>query len=260
MPIDFHSESIAGTYAARAAHEDWKETMRAIVVPDGKIVADIGCGGGIYSRAWSDLGAARVIGVDFSARMVSDARAASADDPLVSFAQGDATATGLPDAAVDIVFERALIHHLPDLDAAFAEAHCILKPGGALVVQDRTIQDVMRPASPEHFRGYFFETFPRLLDIERGRRPENDAVIDAMRAAGFVEVETHPLAETRRVYESAEELEDDLRSRTGRSILHNLDDDELNGLIRRIDERVAGWFPLRETDYWTIWTGTRPKS
>lgn len=258
MPIDFHSEGIAGTYASRAADAAWKETIRAIIDPHGKSVADVGCGGGIYSRAWSDLGAASVIGVDFSARMVADATAASGNHPAVSFTQGDATNTGLPDASVDIVFERALVHHLPDLHAAFAESHRILKPGGMLIVQDRTIEDVLRPASPEHFRGYLFEAFPRLLDVERERRPANSVVIDAMRMAGFMRITTHPLAETRRVYESVEELDADLRSRTGRSILHELDDDELEALVRFVCERVDPSFPLRELDHWTIWTAAKP--
>lgn len=256
MKIDFHSESIAGSYASRTADEGWMERMRAITDPHGKVVADIGCGGGIYSRAWSDLGAARVLGIDFSARMVADATAASGEYPTVSFTEGDATNTGLPDASVDIVFERALIHHLPDLAAAFAEAKRILKPGGMLVVQDRTIEDVMRPASPEHVRGYFFEAFPRLLDVERERRPDTHSVVDAMRDADFGAVTTHALNETRRVYGSAQELEADLRSRTGRSILHELDDAEMETLIQFIGERVAGSFPVHEADHWTIWTGT----
>src|SRR5262249_9808097 len=82
-----------------------------------------------------------------------------------------AVATGLPMASADIVFERALIHHLGDLKACFAEARRVLVPRGTLIVQDRTPADVDLPGSPEHLRGYFFERFPRLGDVERTRRP-----------------------------------------------------------------------------------------
>lgn len=258
MPIDFHSETNSGTYASRTAAADWAAVMRAIVDPRGSVVADIGCGGGIYSRAWSDLGASRVTGIDFSARMVKDARGASSGYPTLSFSQGDATSTGLPDASVHIVFERALIHHLPSLDAAFAEAARVLKPGGTLIVQDRTMDDVMRPASPEHFRPWFFEAFPRLLEVERQRRPDQATVTDAMTRAKFGGLTTASIPEVRRAYAALNELQVDLRARSGRSILHELTDAELEKLIATISKRVEGRFPLAEIDYWTIWSARRP--
>jgi ubiquinone/menaquinone biosynthesis C-methylase UbiE len=258
MPIDFHNDRNRGTYASRTASDSWGEEMRAMVDPSGLVVADIGCGGGIYSRAWSDLGARRVIGIDFSARMVDDAREASANYPLLEFRLGDAITTGLPDGSVEIVFERALVHHLPDLDAAFTEACRILRPGGTLIVQDRTMEDVQAPASPRHLRGYFFEVFPRLLAVERERRPNREAVETAMQRAGFTDVSSTTLPESRRTYTSLDELEGDLQARTGRSILHELDDDELSLLIDVILDRTRGSFPLQEIDFWTIWTGRVP--
>lgn len=258
MTIDFHSVANRGTYATRTAADAWAETMRAIVDPAGRIVGDIGCGGGIYSRAWSDLGASRVIGIDVSAQMVDDAKDASADYPDLWFAQGDAASTGLRDASVDIVFSRALIHHLATPAPMFAEALRILRPGGTLIVQDRTIEDVLAPASPTHLRGYFFERYPRLIETERDRRPASDAVVAALTSTGFAGVETATLAEPRRCYTSVIELQADLRARTGRSILHALSDDELDDLTAYITARVGHAMPLQETDAWTIWTAKRP--
>jgi ubiquinone/menaquinone biosynthesis C-methylase UbiE len=258
MPIDFHREEISRTYASRTATNDWADAMRRFVDPQGATVADIGCGGGIYSRAWYDLGAAEVVGIDFSAQMVADAVATSADYPALRFSQGDATDTGLPEASVDIVFERALIHHLADFGAAFTEARRILRPGGLLIVQDRTMDDVLQPASPSHVRGYFFDAFPRLLEVERRRRPDTSAVVGAMRQAGFSAVTLLSVPEVRRTYVSLEELGADLRARTGRSILHELSDGELDTLIDVIGEQIRDSFPLRETDYWTVWSAASP--
>ncbi|HVL25076.1 MAG TPA: class I SAM-dependent methyltransferase [Thermomicrobiales bacterium] len=258
MSIDFHSAGNRNTYATRDADAGWAAAMREIVAPAGTRVADIGCGGGIYTRAWAALGAATVTGVDFSARMVADARAASAGLPGVSVVQGDAAATGLPDASIDVVFSRAVIHHLPALGPAVAEAYRILAPGGTLIVQDRTFEDVLHPASPAHLRGYFFEVFPRLLDTERDRRPATVDVTRAMAGAGFSGIATTTLAETRRTYNSLPELQADLRKRTGRSILHALDDAELERLIDHISGRVGSHFPLVEHDPWTIWSATKP--
>jgi SAM-dependent methyltransferase len=44
----------------------------------------------------------------------------------------DAAALPFADASFDLVFGHAVLHHLPDLDAAFAEFRRVLRPGGAL--------------------------------------------------------------------------------------------------------------------------------
>jgi ubiquinone/menaquinone biosynthesis C-methylase UbiE len=257
MPIDFHSEANRTTYAQREAGEEWARTIRSLAPPEGRRVADIGCGGGVYSTAWLDLGAASVVGVDFSAPILAGARERCAGRPGLAFRQGTADATGLPGASVGIVFARALVHHLDDLSACFAEAHRILAPGGTLLVQDRTIEDVTRPGSRSHLRGWFFETFPHLLEVERARRPASATVETAMRDAGFASVRTVGLAEVRRWYAGAAEVRADLMARTGRSILHELDDTQLAELADTVVARLGDDGPIRETDHWTIWAATR---
>ena len=255
MVIDFHSRANRSTYASRQADTSWKAAIRSIVDPSGKRVADIGCGGGIYSRAWHELGAESVVGVDFSQTMVDAARGQSAGLATMSFQRGDAAATGLPPASVDIVFERALIHHLQDCYwPCFAEAHRVLTAGGALIVQDRTPDDVQLPGSAEHLRGYFFECFPRLLAIENARRPTDTAVRTALTAAAFGKMETSALWEVRKVHENWERLRQDLANRTGRSILHDLSDDELAELILFIEKRLPADGPIIEKDRWTMWS------
>ncbi|HEY8866603.1 MAG TPA: class I SAM-dependent methyltransferase [Solirubrobacteraceae bacterium] len=46
---------------------------------------------------------------------------------------GDAAMLDLPAAGFDLVLGHAVLHHLPDLDAAFARFHELLAPGGRLV-------------------------------------------------------------------------------------------------------------------------------
>lgn len=254
MAIDFHSRANRGTYATRQADTGWKEAIRRIVDPSGKRVADIGCGGGIYSQAWHELGATAVTGVDFSQAMVDAAREHAAGLAGISFRQGEAAATGLPTASADIVFQRALIHHLKDYGPCFTEAHRVLAPGGILIVQDRTPDDVQSPGSPEHLRGYFFECFPRLLAVETGRRPTDAAVRNALGATGFAKVEMTVLWEIRKVHHDWQELKQDLAKRTGRSILHDLNDKELAELIACIEARLPSDGPIVEKDRWTLWS------
>jgi len=253
MAIDFHSKSNRNTYIGRHADAGWAEAIRRIDDPAGKRVADIGCGGGIYSRAWHALGA-EVVGVDFSEPMVAAAREQAAGLSQISFRQGDATATGLPAASRDIVFERALIHHLEDYTACFAEARRVLVAGGRLIVQDRTPDDVRLPGSPAHLRGYFFERFPRLLTVELARRPTDAAVRDALLATGFRDIEGVTLWELRKTHGDWEGLKQDLTNRTGRSILHDLSDDELAELILFVEKRLPADGPIVEKDRWTVWS------
>ncbi|MEV5707535.1 class I SAM-dependent methyltransferase [Actinoallomurus sp. NPDC052274] len=257
MPIDFHDNANRFTYAEREVRADWTAAIRSLVEPAGRHVLDVGCGGGVYSPAWLGLGAASVMGVDFSAAMLSAARERLGGLAGLTFHQGDALATGLPDGCGDIVFERALIHHVADLDGCFAEAYRLLASGGTLIVQDRTIEDVDRPGSPTHLRGYFFERFPSLLEVERGRRPAAAAVEQAMRTAGFGRLRTLSLREVRREYADKTEVRADILARTGRSILHELSDAQLVEIADYIDERLPDGEPIREADHWTLWAGTR---
>lgn len=257
MSIDFHSEQNRYTYSNRHADQGWASAMAHAIDPRGKRVADIGCGGGIYSIAWDELGVASVIGIDFSEQMITAAREKSAGRPHVSFQQGRAEATGLPGQSVDVVFERALIHHLETYDACFAEANRLLAPGGQALIQDRTPDDVLIPGSPQHIRGFFFECFPRLQDVEAKRRPTHDAVRTSLLQAGFQDVEANTFWETRRRYDGFEQLSQDLRNRTGRSILHMLSDEELRQLIAFIGDRIGHVGPIVEQDRWTLWTARK---
>ena len=193
------------------------------------------------------------MGVDFSAQMVSAAGERSTGQAGLAFRQGDAADTGLPALSRDIVFQRALIHHLERCEPAFAEARRLLVPGGTLIVQDRTPADVALPGRPQHLRGWFFECFPRLLAIETGRRPTTEAVEQALQATGFTDCRSRTLWEVRRTYARVEDLERDLAARTGRSILHALDDEELRDLIAFIRARI-GPPPIVEKDRWTVWS------
>ena len=225
--------------------------------PSGLDVADVGCGAGVYSRAWAELGAASVVGVDSSAVMLSAAEEEAGRSGHVRFVLGDAAATTLPGASVDVVFERALVHHLPDLGAVVAEARRLLRPGGRYLVQDRTVDDVRQPAGPRHPRGYLFEVFPRLLDVELARRPDGAVLAGLLREAGF-EVTTRAVEELRAVHPDRDAYLAEIRLRKGRSILHELDDREIARLVDVLADRLSAGEPVVETDHWTLWTGVLP--
>jgi ubiquinone/menaquinone biosynthesis C-methylase UbiE len=257
MPIDFHAENNRFTYASRQADSSWVERIGKLVSVRDKQVVDIGCGGGIYSKALAEMGAQQVIGVDMSAEMLKGARENARHYEQIEFIQGTAMETGLLSEQYDLVLERALVHHISagELPDAFAEAYRLLKVGGTLIVQDRTPEDCLLPGSENHVRGYFFEAYPKLVPKEVQRRHDSETMQAALQQAGFSSVGEHGLWETRRVYESLGELKADLLARTGRSLLHDLTDEELSSLV----EHIAGELQKRdgheivEQDRWTIW-------
>ncbi|HEU5423179.1 MAG TPA: hypothetical protein VFU72_06545, partial [Nitrolancea sp.] len=113
------------------------------------------------------------------------------------------------------------------------------------------------PDGVRHLRGYLFARFPRLLAIEATRRPAPGELEAALGEAGFAAIGTGTLWETRRRYPSFDDLAAELRARAGRSILHELSDDELAELIAFLRQRLPQSEPLIDRDRWTIWSGRR---
>jgi SAM-dependent methyltransferase len=236
--IDFRDPTNRRTYSGREADASWRAAVAALVDPVSADVVDIGCGGGTYTRAWHELGAATVTGVDFSAPILAAARESLGDLPGVSFRPGDAAATGLPAGCADVVFERALIHHVPDLAAVAVEAARLLRPGGVLLLQDRAPEDVAQPGSTDSPRGWILELVPRLLEVENARRPTAGTVVDALTSAGFGRGGFHHALEVRRRHADREDYLTEIAARTGRSILHELSDGELGTLVTELRRRL----------------------
>lgn len=254
MPINFHDEQNRRTYTTRNADDSWLTLIKQSIDVSNKRVADIGCGGGIYTKALVAMGASHVVGVDFSEEMLKGAAENCRHMNHVTFLQGDAYHSNLHSNEFDIVLERALIHHLNDLDACFKEASRILKRNGVFVVQDRIPKDCLLPGDENHIRGYFFEKYPQLIDKEISRRYDSNQVQRALESNGFRLDQAASLWETRRVYPDFEQLHHDLLLRTGRSILHELTDDELRELTSFIQDKIKNHnAPIVEKDSWTIW-------
>ena len=101
-------------------------------------VVDLGCGAGEATRAlsarWPE---ARVTGVDSSAEMLAEARAAALpSDPGSGpvFERAD-IATWRPPEPPDLIFSNAALHWLPDHRALLPRLMGLLAPGGVLAAQ-----------------------------------------------------------------------------------------------------------------------------
>ena len=105
----------------------------------GEVVVDIGAGRGELVAVAAKLGAARAVGVEYSAAAVAMAETTIAKFGVAEVASvilGDARAIDLADATADLVTMLDVVEHLsPDeLARSLREARRLLKPGGRILV------------------------------------------------------------------------------------------------------------------------------
>lgn len=112
------------------------------LTPDD-LVVDVGCGPGVAAREARRRGAA-VTGVDPAPVMLRFARALPSAG--IEYLSGTAESIPLGDGSCTVAWSLATAHHWVDVDAALASLHRVLRPGGRLVVVERS--------SPEGARGH----------------------------------------------------------------------------------------------------------
>jgi len=126
------------TQGAAASYRDEVEGFTALDVigaVDGRSVLDLACGFGRYGLALARRGAARVVGVDISPDMISQATAATKDDPRFTFARYDVAE--MPELGrFDLAVAMYLLQYartVDELAAMYRNIAANLRPGGRLV-------------------------------------------------------------------------------------------------------------------------------
>jgi ubiquinone/menaquinone biosynthesis C-methylase UbiE len=151
----------------------------------GKRALELGCGTGVFLERVARCGA-QVHGLDLSEDLLEKARARVAVLPNVVVDRGNAEASPYPDGHFDAVYGSSILHHL-DLDAALAEAHRVLKPGGRVVFAE---PNILNPQVLLMFRfGPMKERFgvsPDEMAFSRFRARR------ALQRAGFADVRVEP--------------------------------------------------------------------
>jgi demethylmenaquinone methyltransferase / 2-methoxy-6-polyprenyl-1,4-benzoquinol methylase len=112
----------------------WRRLAVQEVVWPGERVLDACCGTGDLAVEAERRGG-RVVGLDFSARMLERARRKSG---TIQWVQGDALALPFADGDFDAATVGFGVRNLEDLDRGLAELHRILRPGGKLAVLEIT--------------------------------------------------------------------------------------------------------------------------
>jgi SAM-dependent methyltransferase len=95
-------------------------------------VMDLGCGFGWFCRWARQQGAAAVLGIDVSEKMLARARATTTD-AAISYLKANMDRAELPQAAFDLAYSSLALHYIEDLGGLLAKVHRSLTPGGHLV-------------------------------------------------------------------------------------------------------------------------------
>jgi 2-polyprenyl-3-methyl-5-hydroxy-6-metoxy-1,4-benzoquinol methylase len=159
-----------------AAHTSSKDT-----------VLDVACGPGILACAFARK-ARHVTGIDFTPKMLEQARLQQATQGLsnLTWLQGDATKLPFEDASFSIVTSRFAFHHFVEPLVVLKEMIRVCKPGGMVVVTD---------SSPAAAKADAFNHMERLRDPSHTRSlpPEELAGLFVTAGLGHPVVESMPL-------------------------------------------------------------------
>ena len=115
-----------------SAAGEWHELKRLLPDFTGKRVLDLGCGFGWHCRYASDHGAAAVIGVDLSEKMLEKARADTHDESI-HYVRGAMEDVDFPPESFEVVLSSLALHYVEELEPLVRRVYGWLAPGGDFV-------------------------------------------------------------------------------------------------------------------------------
>jgi SAM-dependent methyltransferase len=115
-----------------AGAPEWP-ALRALL-PDlrGRAVLDLGCGFGWFCRWARRQGAAHVLGIDVSEKMLTRARTAT-EDTAITYTRADMEHLELAADSFDLVYSSLALHYVENLIGLISQIYSSLVPGGRLV-------------------------------------------------------------------------------------------------------------------------------
>jgi len=115
-----------------AGAPEWPALRALLPELRGRDVLDLGCGFGWFCRWAREAGAARVLGVDVSEKMLARARETTRD-AAITYTRADLDSIELAADAFDLVYSSLALHYLARLDRLLGQVHRGLRAGGSLV-------------------------------------------------------------------------------------------------------------------------------
>ena len=136
-------------------HHRWRHrAAQACDLAAGQRALDCCTGTGDLAIALAErvTPAGEVIGIDFSERMLAEAREKATGDGAPRFIAADATDLPFDDDSFDAAAVAFGIRNIPNAGAALAEMARVVRPGGRVVVLEITVPERLRRLSEIWFQ------------------------------------------------------------------------------------------------------------
>lgn len=139
MRNEYDNEVFFSQYAAMPRSRDglsaageWHQLKPLFPSLAGKSVLDLGCGYGWHCKYAADHGAAEVLGLDASERMIGEALARNAH-PRIRYEVQALDSYAYPAERFHLVISNLVLHYVEDLEQVYRSVHRTLRPGGVFL-------------------------------------------------------------------------------------------------------------------------------
>lgn len=140
MPAIYDEETFFHQYAQMSRSREglsgageWPQFRALFPCLKGKSVLDLGCGYGWHSRYAAESGAAKVLGIDASQKMLDYAQKFNAQENI-EYRLCTVEEYGYPQASFDCVISNLVLHYVRELAPVFQKIFACLKPGGVFLL------------------------------------------------------------------------------------------------------------------------------
>lgn len=139
MPNEYDNDVFFTRYAQMdrskgglAAAGEWHQLEPLFPPLEGMAVLDLGCGYGWHCQYAADQGAAKVLGIDLSEKMLEQAERRNRNGKI-RYRHCGIEAYEYPESVWDIVVSNLALHYIEDLEQAFRNVWRTLRPGGTFL-------------------------------------------------------------------------------------------------------------------------------
>ena len=112
---------------------EWRQFRDLFPDMSGMRVLDLGCGYGWHCKYAAERGAASVLGIDLSEKMIARAREINGDERITYRICG-LEEYEYPEEEYDCVVSNLALHYIEDLDTVYQKICRTLKPGGIFLL------------------------------------------------------------------------------------------------------------------------------
>lgn len=123
---------MARSKAGLSAAGEWHQLKPLFPPLDGKSVLDLGCGYGWHCRFSQEQGAARILGIDLSEKMIGEARRRNSGVGI-EYCVCSMDRYEYPEDTWDLVISNLALHYMEDLDWVFGNVFRTLKQDGVFL-------------------------------------------------------------------------------------------------------------------------------